>query len=160
MTDNLEVRVKVLEDTLAIQHLKHRYLNACDAKDVSAMISTFTPSACMIDYGPVGVFKNSNDLAEVFKEVACHEYMLESHHAHNPIIKITDNDEAVGDWSLTYNLINLDNSSIVTLQGSYHDLYQRINDQWLIKETTFRGVSSLNLEMEESLLKVIFAGKP
>ena len=66
MTDNLEVRVKVLEDTLAIQHLKHRYLNACDAKDVSAMIATFTPSACMIDYGPVGVFKNSNDLAEVF----------------------------------------------------------------------------------------------
>ena len=38
MTDNLESRVQVLEDTLAIQNLKHSYLNACDSKDVPVII--------------------------------------------------------------------------------------------------------------------------
>ena len=90
MSDNLENRIQLLEDTLAIQTLKYTYLNACDAKDVAKIISTFVTSGCMIDYGPVGSFTDSRDLAEVFQEIACHDYMLESHHAHNPIINIID----------------------------------------------------------------------
>ena len=160
MSKDLEKRVQELEDILAIQNLKHTYLNACDTKDVQAMISTFVISDCRIDYGPVGSFSNRDDLAAVFQEVACHEYMLESHHAHNPIIKILDSAKAIGNWSLTYNLINTKDSSITTLRGQYHDVYQKIKDKWLIKETTFTGSSSLNLEIEKELLKVIFAGSP
>ena len=160
MTDSLESRVQVLEDTLAIQNLKHAYLNACDLKDVPGIVSSFVPSSCLIDYGPVGLFTNREDLAQVFKEVACHDYMLESHHAHNPIIKILDSDRASGDWSLTYHLINLSNETVTTLQGSYSDLYQKVQGQWLIQETVFRAASSLNLEIEKKMLKVIFAGKP
>ena len=160
MSENLEKRVQELEDILAIQHLKHAYLNACDAKDVPAMIETFVISDCKIDYGPVGSFTNRDDLAKVFQEIACHDYMLESHHAHNPIIKIIDASHATGHWSLTYNLINTETSSITTLHGEYHDVYQKIDNDWLIKETTFSGRSSLNLQIEEELLKVIFAGSP
>jgi hypothetical protein len=160
MTDSLESRVQVLEDTLAIQNLKHAYLNACDSKDVPGIVSSFVPSSCLIDYGPVGLFTNREDLAQAFKEVACHDYMLESHHAHNPIIKILDSDRASGDWSLTYHLINLSNETVTTLQGSYSDLYQKVQGQWLIQETVFRAASSLNLEIEKKMLKVIFAGKP
>ena len=86
--------------------------------------------------------------------------MLESHHAHNPIVKILDSVEATGNWALTYNLINTKDSSITTLHGYYHDVYQKIEEKWLIKETTFTGSSSLNLEIEKELLKVIFAGSP
>ena len=82
MSKDLEKRVQELEDILAIQHLKHTYLNACDAKDVQAMIGTFVISDCKIDYGPVGSFTNRDDLAKVFEEAACHDFMLESHHAH------------------------------------------------------------------------------
>ena len=67
MNENLEKRVQELEDILAIQHLKHAYLNACDAKDVQAMIKTFVISDCKIDYGPVGSFTNRDDLAKVMK---------------------------------------------------------------------------------------------
>ena len=139
MNENLEKRVQELENILAIQHLKHAYLNACDAKDVQAMIETFVISDCKIDYGPVGSFTNRDDLAKVFQEAACHDYMLESHHAHNPIIKIIDACHATGHWSLTYNLINTKDASITTLQGEYHDVYQKIDNDWLIKETTFSG---------------------
>ncbi len=160
MSEDLEKRVQELEDILAIQTLKYTYLNACDAKDVQTMISTFVTLDCKIDYGSVGSFTNREDLAAIFEEVACHEYMLESHHAHNPIIKILDSVEATGNWSLTYNLINTKDSSITTLHGQYHDVYQKIEEKWLIKETTFTGSSSLNLEIEKELLKVIFAGSP
>ena len=44
MRNDLEKRIQELEDILAIQHLKHAYLNACDAKDVPAMIETFVIS--------------------------------------------------------------------------------------------------------------------
>jgi hypothetical protein len=67
MSENLEKRVQELEDILAIQHLKHAYLNACDAKDVQAMIETFVISDCKIDYGPVGSFTNRDDLQKFFK---------------------------------------------------------------------------------------------
>ena len=160
MSKDLEKRVQELEDILAIQHLKHTYLNACDAKDVQAMIGTFVISDCKIDYGPVGSFTNRDDLAKVFQEAACHDYMLESHHAHNPLINIIDAENATGKWALTYNLINTNDKTITTLQGEYHDVYQKIDNKWLIKETTFVGCSSLNLELEEDLLKVIFAGRP
>ena len=160
MNKDLEKRVQALEDTLAIQNLKHTYLNACDTKDVDAMIETFVASECMIDYGPVGSFSNRDELAAVFQEAACHDYMLESHHAHNPLINIIDAKNATGKWALTYNLINTNDKTITTLQGEYHDVYQKIDNKWLIKETTFVGCSSINLELEEDLLKVIFAGRP
>jgi len=157
---DLESRVQALEDIMAIENLKHTYLNACDAKDVELMKSTFKADHCDIDYGPVGKFNHREDLVKLFTEVACHDFMLESHHAHNPIIKIIDASHATGHWSLTYNLINTETSSITTLQGEYHDVYKKIDNQWLIKETTFSGRSSLNLQIDEELLKVIFAGSP
>ena len=160
MNKDLEKRVQALEDTLAIQNLKHPYLNACDKKYVDAMIETFVASECMIDYGPVGSFSNRDELAAVFQEAACHDYMLESHYAHNPLINIIDAENATGKWALTYNLINTNDKTISTLQGEYHDIYKKIDNKWLIKETTFVGCSSINLELEEDLLKVIFAGRP
>ena len=63
MDSNLEKRVQELEDVLAIQNLKHVYLNACDSKDVPLMISTFVKANCFIDYGPVGTFDGGREKA-------------------------------------------------------------------------------------------------
>jgi hypothetical protein len=57
-------------------------------------------------------------------------------------------------------LINTKDNSIVTLQGRYIDEYLKIDDQWVISKTQFIGKSSLNLQVEDELLKVIFAGSP
>ena len=63
-------------------------------------------------------------------------------------------------WALTYSLINTKDNSIVTLQGRYIDEYLKIDGQWVISKTQFIGKSSLNLQVEGELLKVIFAGSP
>ena len=160
MSKDLEKRVQILENILAIENLKHTYLNACDAKDVELMKSTLNAEHCDIDYGPVGKFNHRDDLVKLFTEVACHDFMLESHHAHNPIIDIIDEANASGKWTLTYELINTKRNCTVTLQGRYIDEYLKIDDQWVISKTQFIGKSSLNLQVENELLKVIFAGSP
>ncbi len=160
MSKDLEKRVQALEDVIAIKNLKHTYLNACDAKDVELMKTTLNAEHCEIDYGPVGKFNHRDDLVKLFTEVACHDFMLESHHAHNPIINVIDKENASGEWALTYSLINIKDNSIVTLQGRYIDEYLKIDDLWVISKTQFIGKSTLNLEVEDELLKVIFAGSP
>ena len=51
MSRDLESRVQELEDIMAIENLKHTYLNACDAKDVELMKSTFKASIKKKLYG-------------------------------------------------------------------------------------------------------------
>ena len=65
MSRDLESRVQELEDIMAIENLKHTYLNACDAKDVELMKSTFKADHCDIDYGPVGKFNHREDLVKL-----------------------------------------------------------------------------------------------
>lgn len=160
MSSDLEKRVQLLEDIIAIENLKHTYLNACDSKNVELMKSTLRADQCEIDFGPVGKFNHRDKLVELFTEVACHDFMLESHHAHNPIINVMNERQAFGEWGLTYSLINTKDNSIVTLQGNYEDEYLKIDGQWVISKTLFIGKSSLNLQIEKELLKVIFAGSP
>ena len=123
MSKDLEKRVQALEDVIAIKNLKHTYLNACDAKDVELMKTTLNAEHCEIDYGPVGKFNHREDLVKLFSEVACHDFMLESHHAHNPIIDLIDNRNAKGVWQITYNLINTNDHIMNTLHGTYEDEY-------------------------------------
>ena len=72
---DLEKRIASLEAINSIESLKHTYLNACDAKDVNAMMLTFKEGSCHIDYGEVGLFNNREDLAKLFESVACHDHI-------------------------------------------------------------------------------------
>ena len=152
-----DLRVQQLFDIHLITQLKHIYLNACDQKDPDTMKSVFT-NPCEIDYGQVGSFNNPNDLAEIFKAVGCHDYMKESHHAHNPIINFLDNESAEGTWGLTYTLINTNDQTHTVLQGMYEDEYKKINDQWKISKTTFKPSSQIQLDISEEILKVLLVG--
>ena len=49
----LEQRIARLEALEAIRELKHRYLNACDLKDVAAIRDCFAQGPVLIDYGPL-----------------------------------------------------------------------------------------------------------
>ena len=157
---DLEKRIASLEAINSIENLKHTYLNACDAKDVEAMMSTFKEGSCHIDYGEVGLFNNREDLAKLFETVACHDHMVESHHAHNPIIDLIDNQNAKGVWQITYNLINTKDHTMNTLHGTYEDEYINENNHWVISKTIFKAKSTLQTEIKDQLIKVIFSGKP
>lgn len=65
----LEQRIARLEALEAIRELKHRYLNACDLKDVTAIRDCFAQGPVLIDYGPLGVFNDREPFLALYREL-------------------------------------------------------------------------------------------
>lgn len=138
---SLEARLARLEALEAIRLLKHRYLNACDLKQVEVIRDCFAEGAINIDYGPVGTFTDRDGFVALYREMACHERVIDMHHGANPEIELLGENEAVGRWALYY--FNLDGETGATRQlaGLYEDRYRRIDGAWKIVETVFRAHS-------------------
>jgi hypothetical protein len=136
---NLEQRIARLEALEAIRQLKHRYLNACDRKDVTAIRACFAEGEVLIDYGPLGTFQERDSFVGLYQELACNARVIDLHHAANPELELFGDDLAEGRWALYY--FNLDAESGATRQlgGFYEDRYRRIEGQWRIVATTFRA---------------------
>jgi hypothetical protein len=134
---NLEQRIARLEALEDIRQLKHRYLNACDLKQVEVIADCFAEGEVLIDYGPLGIFRERDSFVALYRELACHERVIDLHHGANPEIEMLDEDQARGRWALWY--FNLDGESGATRQlgGFYQDRYQRIAGQWKIVATRF-----------------------
>ncbi|WP_062267052.1 nuclear transport factor 2 family protein [Endozoicomonas arenosclerae] len=144
----LEERIQRLEDIEAIRMLKHRYLNACDTKQVKRVRDCFAEGEILIDYGPVGVFKDRDQFAELFRVMACHNHVVDLHHGSNPEIKI-EGDTALARWALFYFNIDARSGATKQLGGIYEDEYQRIEGEWKIVRTTFKAHSVHNTEKSE-----------
>ena len=133
---NIEQRLERLEALEAIRLLKHRYLNACDLKEVEAIRDCFAEGEILVDYGPLGQFTDRDSFVNLYQEMACHEHVIDLHHGANPEIT-AEGDQASGRWALYY--FNIDGNTGATRQlgGFYQDAYRRVNDEWKIVETRF-----------------------
>jgi len=127
----LERRLRVLEDIEAIRTLKANYLARCDAKDPAGMRACFVDGPVKIDYGVIGSFDRADALVEIFRQVGCHDYMVEMHHGVNPQIQV-DGDSARGTWGLHYQLINTNENTLTQLGAYYDDEYRRTAQGWKI----------------------------
>lgn len=155
----LESRLQKLEDAEAIRQLKSRYFFACDRKEPQIVRSCFADGAVEIDYGAVGRFDNADALVALYTEVGCHDYMVEMHHGANAQIEVHDGERASGRWSLHYFLINTKTRTCTQLGGQYEDEYRKIGGQWKISRTRFVATSTLVLDINEALAKIVFAGR-
>ena len=142
--DELLQRVQRLEAIEAIRALKHRYLNACDRKDVANIEACFAEGEIYIDYGPIGCFRRREDFIEVYRQMACHARVVDLHLGSNPEISLDNADQAHATWALYY--FNLDANTGVTRQlgGVYEDRYQRTDQGWRIVHTVCRLHSCIN----------------
>ncbi|SIP98534.1 nuclear transport factor 2 family protein [Marinobacterium stanieri] len=139
----LEQRIARLEALEAIRQLKHRYLNACDLKEVDSIRDCFAEGEVLIDYGPVGLFTDRDSFVALYQQLACHERVKDLHHGSNPEIELLSENEATGRWGLFY--FNLDAETGATLQlgAVYYDRYRRIEGQWKIIETRVERLQEL-----------------
>ncbi|MDP9530172.1 nuclear transport factor 2 family protein [Pseudomonas protegens] len=137
----LEQRIARLEALEAIRQLKHRYLNACDLKQVEVIRDCFAEGQILIDYGPLGRFADRDSFLALYQELACQPRVIDIHHGANPELELLDADQARGRWALYY--FNLDGESGATRQlgGIYQDRYQRIAGQWKLVECCFSAHS-------------------
>lgn len=159
MTDSaLLQRLEALEAQQAILALKSRYLASCDGKNPEGFRACFADGPVDIDYGSLGRFDTADALTAVFREIACHEHMLEWHHASNPQIELQGPDKACGSWSLHYQLINSQEQTLTQLGGEYADRYRRIDGHWKIIATHFKPRTCLVVKLDENAMKTVYAG--
>ncbi|MDH4653996.1 nuclear transport factor 2 family protein [Pseudomonas sp. JS3066] len=138
---NLEQRIARLEALEAVRLLKHRYLNACDLKDVETIRACFAEGPITIDYGPVGTFQERDSFVALYQSLACNERVIDLHHGANPELEHLVDDEVAGRWALYYFNVDAETGATRQLGGVYQDRYRRIGGQWKIVETVFRAHS-------------------
>lgn len=138
MTDiaALEKRLKVLEDIRAIHELKARYLRACDLQRPEDVRACFVTDA-LIDYESFPPFHGSDAFVDIYAKLGCLPEIVDMHHGHNPVIEITGENSAIGQWDLYWSNLNLKARTYVQLSGVYSDEYVRQGGRWLIKSTRF-----------------------
>lgn len=138
---NLEQRIARLEAVEAIRQLKHRYLNACDLKEVAAIRDCFAEGEVAIDYGPVGTFGDRDSFVALYQSLACNERVIDLHHGANPEIELVAEGEAEARWALYYFNLDAETGATRQLGGVYQDRYRCIDGQWKIVATVFRAHS-------------------
>ena len=158
----MEMRLQTLEDMQAIQELKARYLRACDRKQPDIMRECFVEKGAMIEADGFPAFTDREDWVDTFTRLAvANPSIQDMHHGHNPQIRFTSRDSAVGLWDLEFCQINVKERTIVQLSGQYTDEYQRVGGHWQISSMRFaRGSFVMRQVDAEGVEKVIALGQP
>lgn len=156
---DLAGRIRALEDIAAIKRLKYDYFYFCDTKQPDQVRGCFVDGPVHIDYGRIGVFEHRDALVAVFAELACHEHMLEMHHAQNPRIDLVDGASARGVWGLYYHLIDTSARRVTQLGAYYEDEYRKVGGRWLISSTVCTVNSTHVSDLSEHAARVVFAGR-
>lgn len=137
MSEQWETRLERLEQIERIRALKHRYLRACDAKDVDGFRAAFVAGTADIDYGPMGRFDNADDLAALFRRVALAQVdgapvVLDMHHGIHGDIDVGGPGRATGRWTLSFRQANLVDRTLRTAAIEYDDRYVLEEGEWRI----------------------------
>ena len=156
---DLAGRIRALEDIAAIKRLKYDYFYFCDTKQPDKVRGCFVDGPVHIDYGRIGVFEHRDALVAVVAELACHEHMLEMHHAQNPRIDLVDAVSARGVWGLYYHLIDTSTRCVTQLGAYYEDEYRKNGGRWLISSTVCTVNSTHVSDLSEHVARVVFAGR-
>lgn len=157
--EDLETRIRALEDAEAIRQLKAHYLACCDGKDAVGMRACFADGPVVIDYGVVGTFDRADALVAVFKQLGCHPHMVEMHHGINPQIRQLTAEHAEGRWGLHYQLINTQDNSLTQLGAYYQDEYRKTASGWKISMTKCVVTSTLVLKLTAESVQALVIGR-
>jgi hypothetical protein len=158
--DELEARIRRLEDVAAIKELKARYLRACDTKQPDEVRDCLSPDRAFIGYEGFPEFNDRESFVETFRTMACVTGVYDIHHGANPVITLESDDRATGKWALFFQNINLAQRSVLQMGVEYDDEYVRQNGRWWISSTRTRRTSFLMEIIDDAgMPKVVSLGE-
>jgi ketosteroid isomerase-like protein len=129
--EDLEQRIRVLEDVEEIKRLKHRYCGYCDANyDADALANLFMEDAIW-DGGERGRY-DGREAIRTFFQNAPQRLSFAIHMVLNPIIEV-NGDTATGTWYLFQPCTYADGNRAVWGSARYDEQYVRINGEWKFK---------------------------
>lgn len=130
--DELEKRVKVLEDVEEIKKLHRDYIFWLDNKQFEEMIECFAKDATEEIGGTGGARKGKEEIAKVFREVIAKEPSAKGGHILvQPVITV-EGDRAKGYWTMyRFDTFTTPAGQLVKwAQGRYDCEYIRENGKW------------------------------
>lgn len=150
----IEQRLARLEAVQQITALKHRYLRACDNKDVRGFRDAFIRTGAVIDFGPMGSYSDADGIAAVYEQIALKKddgahTILDMHHAVHPDIEVTGDTTAQGRWSLRFRQVDLSGSTETVAAMEYLDRYVIEDGQWRISYSRSMPLWSLTRPLGE-----------
>ena len=152
-------RIERLESLEAIRRVKARYLNACDQQDPDSARDCFASGQIEIDMGHLGVFRDREAFAELYRTLGCHPHVLDMHHGANSEVDFIDDTHATGLWSLDYRNINTQGKTVTFLSVLYHDEYQRIDGVWKITKSRSEFKTALHCSYADGPLTALLAAR-
>jgi uncharacterized protein (TIGR02246 family) len=126
--EDLERRLRALEDVEAIKRLKYRYADACDRNyDADTLASLFTEDAIW-DGGLFGRHEGREAIRTFFKGVSS-DIPFALHYMMSPIIDVAG-DEATGAWYLFQTCTFAEGNTAIWGAARYDDRYRRVDGEW------------------------------
>lgn len=131
--EELERRVRALEDIEAIRQAKYDYWHGLDLKEWDRVANAFTEDV-QADYGrPEWRFENRDSLVEWLRANENGEYYSVSHSGHNPQVEVLSEKRARGFFKL-HDWVRIEPSITLRGWGHYTDEFEKQADgRWRIK---------------------------
>lgn len=122
-----------LETERAIQRLKHEYCFAIDEGRYEEWASLFTEDGRFVR-GADEAYEGYDELHAFASEQFGPLFETFTHLVSNPVVEV-DGDEATGRWYLVF-VYETAGGDVGWTQARYEDEYRRVDDEWLIAEST------------------------
>ena len=142
--DELEGRVRALEDTDAIRNLKARYAELCDDNYNPDGIAALFVEDGVWDGGSLGRFEGREAIREFFRG-ASKIFTFAIHYSLNPQIEVTG-DTARARWYLFMPCTVGEGDRAMWRAGIDDEEYVRVNGQWMFKSKRSTGIFSVSYE--------------
>ena len=128
--------IQALHDIEAIKQLKARYCRFLDAKDWTAWRGIFTDDFVSDTTGAGGqLVVGADDFIALVKKFLGKPKQVTAHHVHAPEIELTSATTAKGIWALE-DFVRFGFGMNLRGYGHYHETYEKVDGQWLIKSST------------------------
>jgi len=152
--EDLERRLRVLEDIETIKKLKARYCAYCDNNyDADGIASLFTEDAVW-DGGKFGRYEGREAIRTFFRGAA-RIFPFAIHQVMNPIIEV-EGEQAKGQWYLFQPATLAEGNQAVWLAARYEEEYVKVGSEWKFKR--LKVFPSFLTPYDQGWVKKRFAG--
>ena len=134
--EELERRVRALEDVEAIKRLKALYCLYCDENyDADGIASLFVADGVWDGGESRGRHEGREAIRRFFAEKARNTYSFAVHDVLNPLIMV-DGDKAHGSWYLLMAATLTEGNQAIWSAGRYEEDYVRAGSEWKFQNLT------------------------
>lgn len=126
--EELETRVRILEDIEAIKKLRAKYCYYVDAGKMDELLSLFAENA-RGDYGVIGIYEGKEALEKFFKETVPGMVPFCMHMVHSPLIEVKG-EKATGIWYFEVPATHGPTNKAAWIAGKYEEEYIKEKGEW------------------------------